>query len=496
MRRFFVSIAAVVASAQVASAGPLVVWLEPQVPDTRAVRKAESDAGESTHLSHVDLAFPPNVASASDDAAYDALRAAVIDGRASWDEWDIELKLAQDLYEVLEDVTIIRNERDLRDVVDAHLLAGAAVSRAFPPNEFSTLPAAEPFRLDAPGGPINRGWYTAMALDSERTFARADIADGAPFDDFALVQRRADEFPVGTIDLDRVPDTAQVYVDGTFVGTGVAGVELAPGEHYFHIVRSGRISGRQVVRVESGRTVPTPMAVDDGELAAARSAFLEGSMGAFPEDVSASLDAIQRTLRQGVFLAAVDDEGRVEIRPYRGAELIGKRLVTFMGTGEIGFGFVSSPLFDGANGETVGAPGVQGGLGIELGISHVALMGGMEAAFTPTETVTYGNKDQNENSSTAVLPQPWGGVGLYILRPNKPRPTLLLAGTYSYLSPGHAGLGGRVVLGLPIDDDGTWFRVTAGGAHAGNVTKSWDGVFADRVPMDLLFLRLGFATRF
>ena len=147
MRRFFVSIAAVVASAQVASAGPLVVWLEPQVPDTRAVRKAESNAGEATHLSHVDLAFPPNVPDASDDAAYDALRAAVIDGRASWDEWDIELKLAQDLYEALQEVTVVRNDRDLRDVVDAHLLAGAAVSRAFPPSEFSTLPAGEPLSL-------------------------------------------------------------------------------------------------------------------------------------------------------------------------------------------------------------------------------------------------------------------------------------------------------------------------------------------------------------
>lgn len=496
MCRFFVSIAAVVASAQVASAGPLVVWLEPQVPDTRAVRKVESNTGESTHLSHVDLAFPPQVASDQDDAAYDALRAEVIDGRASWDEWDIELALAQDLYDALQDVTVVRNERDLRDVVDAHLLAGAAVSRAFPPDEFSTLPAAEPFRLSAPGGPINRGWYTAMALDQERTFARADIADGAPFDDFVQVQRRADEFPVGTIELDRVPDTAQVFVDGTFVGTGVQGLELAPGEHYFHIVRGGRISGRQVVQVESGRSISTPMAVDEGELAAARSAFLEGSMGAFPEDVSASLDAIQRTLRQGVFLAAVADDGRVEVRPYRGAELVGKRLVTFMGTGEIGFGLASSALFDGANGETVGAPGVQGGLGVEFGISHFAMMGGMEAAFTPTETVTYGNQDQTENNSTAVLPQPWGGLGVYILRPNKPRATLLLAGTYSYISPGHAGLGGRVIFGLPIDDDGTWFRITAGGAHAGDVTKSWDGVFADRVPMDLLFFRLGFATRF
>jgi hypothetical protein len=484
MRRFFVSIAAVVAFAEAASAGPLVVWLEPEVPDTRAVRKAESDAGEATHLSHVDLAFPPNVADAADDAGYDALRAVIIDGGARWDEWDIELELAQDLYEALDNVTVVRNDRDLRDVVDAYLLAGAAVDEA------------GPFRVEAPGGPINRGWYTAMGLAAGRTFARADIADGAPFDDFAVVQRRAAEFPVGSIDLERVPDTAQVYVDGTFVGTGIPRVELAPGEHYFHIVRGGLVAGRQRVRVESGRTVATPMAVDDGELAAARSAFLEGSMGAFPEDVSASLDAIQRTLRQGVFLAAVDDEGHVEIRPYRGAELVGKRLVTFLGTGEIGFGFLSSPLFDGANGETVGAPGVQGGLGIELGISHFALMGGMEAAFTPTETVTYGNRDQTENSSTAVLPQPWGGVGVYILRPNKPRPTLLLAGTYSYLSPGHAGLGGRVVLGLPIDDDGTWFRVTAGGAHAGNVTEAWDAVFADSIPMDLLFLRLGFATRF
>lgn len=496
MRRFLTSLAASLALSGVAQANPIVVWLSSEVPETRDQRRAESDTGEATHLAHIDLAWPPAAATGDDEAAYDALRGAVVDGEARWQDWDVELDIAQDLGDALEDITVVRNDRDLRDLVDALLLQGAAASRAFPPGEFGTLPEAESYRLDAPGGPINAAWYTAMALAPERAFARADIADGGPFDDFARVQRRVAEFPGGTLDLSRVPEVAQVFVDGTFVGTGVQAVDLAPGVHYFHTVRGGRIAGRSTVQVEAGRSVEAPMVVDDAELAAARQAFLDGNLSDLPADVKTALDSIQRTYRQGVFVAAVDDDGRVEVRPYRGAELVGRKLVTLMVTGGIGFTHIQSAIFDDANGEKVGAPGAVGGVGLELGIANFALLGGFDAAFTPTQTITYGNSDQTENNSTSILPQPWGGVGVYVLRPNKPRPTLLLAGTYTFLGPAHTGLGGRLIFGVPLDEQGTWFRISAGGTHSGDVIGGWDGVFTEPVPMDALFARLGFAARF
>ena len=114
-------------------------------------------------------------------------------------------------------------------------------------------------------------------------------------------------------------------------------------------------------------------------------------------------------------------------------------------------------------------------------------------AITFGNTIIYGNRDETDNVTTSVLPQGWGGVGAYILRPNEAHTTLLLAGTYGWYGPAHAALGGRLILGVPIDDRGTWFRVSLGGAHAGK--SLWD-TGSTKTPMTVLFLRLGFAARF
>lgn len=495
MHRFVASLVGSLAWVGAALAGPVVVWLEPEIPDARQVRRAEGMTGPVSHLAHVDLAFPPAPAAAADDAAYDALRAATVDARARWSGWDVERDLADTLAGALANITIVRSPRDLRDVVDAQLLLGAAASRAFPPAQFLTLEEAAPFRIDAPGGPVNRGWYDALALDPERPWARADIADGAPFEEFTEVQRRVGELPAGTVDLSGVPVGAQAFIDGVAIARGTASIQLRPGEHFFHIVRAGAISGRSRLVVESGREVPTPLVVDAEELTEARQRFLDDLAGSMPADARGAIDALHRANRGPVFLGAIE-EGKVVVKPYRNAELLGTQLVTVVANGEIGFTSVASPLFDDANGEVVTAPGAHGGIGLEIGISHVAILGGFDAAFTPTETITYGNAEQTENSSTSVLPQPWAGLGVYLLRPSKPRTTLLLAGTYGFDGPAHMAVGGRLTLGLPIDDQGTWFRLTVGANRSGNVIESWRQAIPDETPMSVLLVRLGFASRF
>jgi hypothetical protein len=479
-----------------AVAGPILVWLEPQVPEQRLVRRAESDTGEVSHLAHVDLAFPPMPANAEDDRSYDTLRAAVVDGRARWQDWDVEAAIAAQVTDAIDGITVVRSERELRDLADAHLLAGAAVSRAFNPSTFAETADAERFRAVAPGGVVNRPWYDAIGLDPERPWARSDVADGSPFPEFSDVLRDVGSLPAGTVDLSRIPPSSQVYIDGALVEHSSGSASVRPGRHWFHVVRNGGIAGRGRVDVPSGRSVPAPLVVDDVELAEAKRLLVEGFTGSLPDDVKAAIDALARAHRGGVFLGAVDGEGRVVVRPYRNAELIGSGLFALSATGEVGFGLVASPLFDDANGEVVSAPGAHGGLGLEVGVSHAALMGGLDVAFLPTQTLSYGNKDGTENVHASVLPQPWLGAGVYVLRPNKPRTTLLIGGTWTFDAPAHRALGARVSLGLPVDEKGTWFRLTIGGNTAGNVVEPWRAVITDKTPMSVFFARIGFASKF
>ena len=58
---------------------------------------------------------------------------------------------------------------------------------------------------------------------------------------------------------------------------------------------------------------------------------------------------------------------------------------------------------------------------------------------------------------------------------------------------GLVGVLSGMKIGMPLDDEGTWFRLTVGGNTAAK--SMWDEG-NDKTPMHVLFLRLGFGTRF
>jgi predicted acylesterase/phospholipase RssA len=53
----------------------------------------------------------------------------------------------------------------------------------------------------------------------------------------AEIQKPADE--AGTIAVNSVPDGAEVYVDGSFVGNAPATLRLAPGKHTIGVTAKG-----------------------------------------------------------------------------------------------------------------------------------------------------------------------------------------------------------------------------------------------------------------
>lgn len=476
-----------------ALAAPVVVWLEPEVPEERSVRRVEAILEvAATHLAHPSLAHPPQPSSEADDASYGALRTAAIEARARWNEFDVEYDIATDMKAALDAIDVVRDRRDLEDVVDARLLQGAAVARAFSEEEFRAGERAEPFRSTVPGAKVNRPWMLALALDPDRVFAKADLGDGSTFREFEALRDRLSSLPEGYLDLSGLPRDVTVVIDGQPVEEGLGEVPLRPGRHYVHVLQGGVVSGRQQVDVEAGLTTDVPLLVDLPELSQASAKVEAGSTADLPEDVRRALDAVAAHHGDEVYVGAVEG-GKVYVEAWGGdVEPPKLRVVTVLGTGEIGGGVVVSPLFDGSDGETVTGPGAIGSLGLEIGIYNAAIAGGLDLAFTPGHTVTHGNADETDNVTTSVLPQPWVGVGAYVLRPSEMRTTLLVLGTMSWLLPAHRGLGGRITLGIPIDEAGTWFRLTVGGSTAGKAR--WAG-FED-VPMHVGFLRFGFGARF
>jgi len=478
-----------------AMASPVIVWLQPQPATDKEIRKAESviDSETFTHLSGADLAYPPEPWGDEDERDYEALRAAVIDGRARWDQFDVELDIAQKIDAALKSIDVVRDSRDVEQIDNALLLEGAAVSRAFPPQGFQDSDEAAPFRASVPGAKVIRPWVWAMGLMPQRNFNRGDLADGSPWPGFQALQSKLNDLPPGYADLSALPPGLEVNIDGKDVDMGTKQVDLRPGTHFLHVERNGVPSGRQIIKVDAGLTTDVVAVVDAAEMGAAAKALLSGTQTGFPDDVDHALKALSAHYGGDLYVAA-DDGGRVVVQPYGGkAQKVKRRPVTVVVNGEIGAGVIVSSLFDGSNGSSETVPMANGGLGLEIGIYNGALIGGFDLALTPGKTVTHGNKDSTANVTTSVLEQAWGGVGGYILRPNEAHTTLLAALTYGWYGPAHLGFGGRVTLGVPIDQRGTWFRVTVGGV---NSPKSMWDTGSNKTPFSMLFMRFGFGARF
>jgi hypothetical protein len=468
----------------------IVVWLHEDVPEDKLQEKADARTGGTKHLSGWDLQYPPMPPTDADEAAMNALSDAVGDGKKRWNDFEVEYGIAQQVGEALAEVTVLRDQRDLEEVVEALLFQGAAVQVAFEPAEFRDGERAEPFRFDRTGGVGNLPWSDAVGLLPEREPLASDVADGATYPKLREEVELYRDAERGTLTFPRRAPGDAIVVDGVRVADEE--LPVLPGLHFVHVDRDGVVSGRRVVRVASGRETAVEPYVPGAELAAARGRVLADTTTGFPESVRASLGTLAAHHGGAVFVAAHDENGRIVVLPWaHGAELLQQRKVTFVGTGEVGGALVSSPVFDGADGRSVLVPGVQGSLGFELGLWNVVLMGGADLTLTPGNTITYANDDNTKNIDTSTFAHPYAGAGLYLLRPTGPSATLLVAGHYTWLFPAHHGVGGRFSLGVPFEEGGnTWLRFTAGATFAGSTTWGTDD------GMVVGFLRTGLATRF
>lgn len=468
-----------------------VVWMEPTPPDDKALAKVENLTDADVHLTHIDLALPPQPATPEDAARIETLRETMAEGKGKWDEFDVELTIARELEAAIEPITLIRDKRDLQDIVDARLFQGAAVQKAFAPDDFPVNDDAAPFRKEIPGVTANKPWVAAMALDPSRELTRADVADGSAFPDLQALQPAYRELRDAKLDVSDLPDGAKLYIDGRTPEPDEDGIiELRPGLHYLHVVRRGVVSGRQRLELTSADPVELPLIVDERELEQARAQVLSGLTTGFPDDVVKSIEDLADHNEGPIFVAALDDKGKPKVLPYaRGAVLLKSKPVSFVFAGEVGGGVIVSSLFDqpdpGAQLQTLTAPAIMGHLGFEFGIYNFAIIGGSDVSLTPANIVTY-----NDDQTASILPQPWGGAGLYVLRPTGPTPTMLIAGTYGWNFPGHLAIGGRVAFGVPIDQNKTWFRIALGGDAAPQ--SMWEGEFKD-IPMYRMYLRFGLA---
>jgi hypothetical protein len=491
MLRILVSWLLLLAFSVQAEAG-VVLWLEEEIPDDKLLHRADVRTGGTGHLAANYLAYPPEPIVQADRDGYALLRKAMDEANLRWDEFEIEQAIAEGLGGVLDQVGIIRDERDRDDVVSTLLFQGAAAHIAFEGEAFRTDAAAEPYRETGDGMFLNRPWLWALAMDPHRIFRSSDMADGASFPALQASQEDIDSLEAGEITLPRLMAGETIVLNGTVQAEDARSVTVQPGRHWLHLMRGGVVHGRAVLEVEPSAVLEYPARVSAEELASAREQVLKGTTTGFPAALKEVMSEIAKVRGEAVYVAA-RDENAIEVLPYtRGAKLIEQRLVTVVSVGEFGAGLLSSDLFDQTEaGSVVTAPAAYGGVGLEVGISYVSLLAGLDVAITPTYSVTHGNRDLTENITISAWPQPYGGLGVYAIRPTGATPTVLLAGTIGFDFPAFLAYGGRATFGIPIDQQGNWFRFSFGAKVAPRSMWESEDIAAS---MNTYFFRTGFGS--
>lgn len=472
-------------------ADPITVWLEGEPPEARFTERADRLTGGTSHLDAVDLRFPPGPLSERDEASINRVLGAVKTGLARWDEFEVELAIARDIQLALDHVTIVPNERDRQALFEALLFQGAAAVRAFEPEDFLTHDDAAQFRVDFDGTVLPKPWVDAYAVLGEGEFTRQMIVDGTAWVDLQRYKEAIEGLAPATIGVDT--SIGQLWVDGQPAPAGETSVELRPGRHWLHVVYNGEIRGRQIVDLKPGETIAMPSAVpmDDVDVASAR--VMLGSRAGFPDSVTASLEDLEKFHGGPVFVGAIEN-GRSLVVPWSSsASLDDDRLVTVVLGAEIGGGAMLSPLFEqNEEGGLFAAGAVHASAGLELGISYFILSAGVDVGITPGRTMAFANNAETKNISTAVFPQPWAGLGFYALRPTAKRATFQVIGTVGWNAPSHLAYGGKLTVGVPIDNRVRWFRITAGANYGPQTLWKLDD---DPQEMITAYLRIGLGSR-
>jgi hypothetical protein len=479
-----------VAVSGAASAEPLTVWLEEEVPGVRDRDKADRQTSGTIHLSLDDVRYPPEPLGEADEQAIADLEAAVQAGEARWEDFEVELPIAAELGLALGEVSVVRDRRDRQAVIELLLFQGVAATRAFEASAFATDQRAAPYRLgsvggggsaqsgapgaspDAPGltpedAALPVPWVRAISLAGGAAFSRSDFIDGAAWAAFQRVAGAINALAPAVLELDA--GIGQVVIDGEPVAPEATTATLRPGRHWIHVVRDGVVSGRSVIDVAPGARVAMPRRVSDEEVAKVASKVSAGARSGLPDAFTAAMDlVVARYGGEASFVASTDGR-RVALVPYGGgARLVDATFATLVLTGELGFGIAAASLFEQGDGASARlAPGMSAGLGLEIGLSYFVLAGGVDATVTVGNTLPYSaGREVVENRSTSVIGQPWGGIGAYALRPTGRKPTLVILGTAQWNAPSHVSFGGRIAVGIPIDDRLTWVRLSMGAGYA------------------------------
>lgn len=484
-----------------ARAEPVTIWLTDQAPEEKFLGRADRQTGGTLHLWSVDLRYPPQPATPDDEDAVKAILDAVESGKDVWEEFEVEAGIARQLEGAFDGLTLLQNDRDRQDLVRALLFQGSAVARGFDPERFPTMDEAADLRFVHDDVALPKAWVDAYALAGSLA-TRGDLVDGTAWYHYQDVAKAIEGLPKASLE---IPDgVGEVMVDGKVMAPGI--VELPPGRHYVHTVRGDVVHGRFVVELAPGEASAFPSAVSPDDLAATRQRVLDGKRGGMPESVDLNAALVSEHYDGQVFLAAVDGN-RVEIVGYAaGAALKDSQLVTVMLDAEFGAGAMialggdaGTPIFNELNdpdvvddpGSTGTAPMATATLGIEVGISYFAIAAGVDVMTTPGRTITWANGEENRYSSVFV--NPWGGLGVYAIRPTKRTATLAIFGTAGWMSPSHALYGGRLVVGIPMDDDGNFFRIALGGSY-GPDTVWANPLVNDKQPVATAWLRLGWGS--
>lgn len=493
MRRGLTALAMTLMVSAPAMAAPITVWLQDEAPDDKAVGKADLQTGGTAHLWNDDLRYPPMPQTPADREAVAALDLAVEDGLNRWEGFEVELGIAEDIQAVIDRITLLQGDQDREDLVEALLFQGTALTRYFGVDGFATDPAAAPYRLDVDGVIVPKAWAQAYAIAGSSP-GKGALIDAVATDAYRRYAEAITGLPKASLALEQ--GVGEVWIDGKPV-TGET-LSLAPGTHWVHVMRGGVVHGRSRIEAEAGGTYVLPRAVSDDDIAAARQRVLAEHATGMPKAVDASLSKLAAFRQGAVFLGAMDGNKPVLVSYDASAELKDTTLVTGLLFGELGGGVLMSPVFeeytngaagprDASLGQIAGAG--MGGIGFELGVSYFLLTGGLDVAFTPGNTIRF-SSGVDTNDSVAIFPQPWIGIGAYAIRPTKATPTFAIAASVGWLAPAHLGVGGRMTVGIPIDDNPSWVRITLGGDYGPPV--DWtpnDG------PMIRAFLRFGFGAR-
>lgn len=466
-------------------AEPITVWLQDTAPEEKLVTRADKETGGTLHLWALDLAFPPEPETAADGAQLEAVGAAVEAGKTRWDQFEVEIPVAKAIDDEVTKLTLLRSKRDREDLVRALMFEGASIARATAATAFATDANSAPYRSTFGTVSVPRAWLDAYALMTT-TPQRGDLFDGTAWNDWQRFASALSGLAAGSITTDA--GVGDVYLDGELVQPGKH--DVRPGRHYVHVVRGGVVSGRAVVNVEPGKAYDMPRRVSAADLATAVTAVQEGKRSELPASVTTALDELIR-IHDGAAYLAASEGNDLSVLPIDAKLILNDdKLVTVLLTGELGGGIAISKGFDqNEDGKAQIAPAASGGIGMELGISYFALGLGLDGVLTPGRTMPFSADKSGDENSVATFLHPWLGVGGYALRPTKANPTLAILAGVTYLMPDNLGVGGRIAVGVPIDDGHNWVRVLLGGSYG--VTQFRD----DAVPMVDAYLRVGFAGR-